>query len=516
MAGALGDPQTSIMGQNQNAVQSQSSAGGNDPLTIHLASMSKSQLYEVLSDMKALIQQNQQQARQILVVNPQLPKALFQIQIMLGMVPLQMLPSFRQSSNPPQQMQTGQPDLLIQTGQQGQIHSGQNQMQPGQQTQMQVGQHGQIQMVQQSQPQNIPMQQLMQPPQHIPLQPQIQVIQQSQSQMLQPLQSMQPQSQGLNLPVQPQMQSPPRSVLMQTQVPPILSGQSQQPSIQPSLGIMHHPPLPQQPRPSLQSIPPSAQVQSQTTQSLGFQPPIAAHQLSSQSGSNPQTSLGIPFQKHSQPPPLPNQPPPQQPYQMGSGSSAGTVSHGGSDAICQGSAQSNLPSSAGILSTGPGSVIQGGRGSNFVQGLSSMGPDVSWSQVLPPSGGVQYSTVPSGMGEPVGTCGDLTTGMTAAGPANVEDGNARAYPSVVGGNVGMTAGSSDGGVGSRPTPSQGPNQIPVEGMPHPQQQASQGTQLPPELESALLQQVMSLTEEQINSLPPEQRQQVLQLQRMLR
>lgn len=41
-------------------------------------------------------------------------------------------------------------------------------------------------------------------------------------------------------------------------------------------------------------------------------------------------------------------------------------------------------------------------------------------------------------------------------------------------------------------------------------------QLTPEVEQQLLQQVMSLTPEQINLLPPEQRHQVHQLQQMLR
>ncbi|GAA0171115.1 hypothetical protein LIER_25226 [Lithospermum erythrorhizon] len=41
-------------------------------------------------------------------------------------------------------------------------------------------------------------------------------------------------------------------------------------------------------------------------------------------------------------------------------------------------------------------------------------------------------------------------------------------------------------------------------------------QLPPDVESALLQQVMSLTPEQISSLPPDQQQQVIQLQQVLR
>jgi len=41
-------------------------------------------------------------------------------------------------------------------------------------------------------------------------------------------------------------------------------------------------------------------------------------------------------------------------------------------------------------------------------------------------------------------------------------------------------------------------------------------QISAEMEKALLQQVMSLTPEQINLLPPEQRNQVLQLQQILR
>ncbi|KAI3976940.1 hypothetical protein MKX01_008798 [Papaver californicum] len=57
-----------------------------DGFTSNLAGMSKNQLYEIMSQMKTLIEQNQQQARQILVENPALTKALFQAQIMLGMV----------------------------------------------------------------------------------------------------------------------------------------------------------------------------------------------------------------------------------------------------------------------------------------------------------------------------------------------------------------------------------------------------------------------------------------------
>ncbi|KAG5587105.1 hypothetical protein H5410_047539 [Solanum commersonii] len=50
---------------------------------------------------------------------------------------------------------------------------------------------------------------------------------------------------------------------------------------------------------------------------------------------------------------------------------------------------------------------------------------------------------------------------------------------------------------------------------NPDKQASQ-VQLPSDVESALLQQVLSLTPEQLSSLPPDQQQQVIQLQQMLR
>ncbi|KAL2894376.1 Cleavage stimulating factor 64, partial [Bienertia sinuspersici] len=49
-----------------------------------------------------------------------------------------------------------------------------------------------------------------------------------------------------------------------------------------------------------------------------------------------------------------------------------------------------------------------------------------------------------------------------------------------------------------------------------QNMEKQASQLPPDVESALLQQVLNLTPEQLSSLPPEQQQQVIQLQQMLR
>lgn len=70
-----------------------------------LAGMSKNQLYDIMCQMKTLIDQNQQQARQILIQNPALTKALFQAQIILGMVqPPQAAPSIQ--TTPPQISQT--------------------------------------------------------------------------------------------------------------------------------------------------------------------------------------------------------------------------------------------------------------------------------------------------------------------------------------------------------------------------------------------------------------------------
>ena len=61
-------------------------AGGDEAVNVTLGAMSKAQLFEVMSQMKALAAQNKSQARDILVSNPQLCRALFQAQVMLGMV----------------------------------------------------------------------------------------------------------------------------------------------------------------------------------------------------------------------------------------------------------------------------------------------------------------------------------------------------------------------------------------------------------------------------------------------
>lgn len=89
MAGALGGAQASML-PNQNGLQNQS-ALANDPLTLHLAKMSRSQLNELISELKVMAARNKESARQLLLSRPQLCKALFQAEIMLGLVTPQML-----------------------------------------------------------------------------------------------------------------------------------------------------------------------------------------------------------------------------------------------------------------------------------------------------------------------------------------------------------------------------------------------------------------------------------------
>ncbi|PRQ24527.1 putative nucleotide-binding alpha-beta plait domain-containing protein [Rosa chinensis] len=111
MAGALGGPQA-VLQSNQNGLQNQS-ALANDPLTLHLAKMSRSQLTQIISEVKGMAIQNKELAHKLFVARPQLPKALFQAQIMLGMVTPQMLQmaNIRQASG-----QSSQP--LFNQGQQ--------------------------------------------------------------------------------------------------------------------------------------------------------------------------------------------------------------------------------------------------------------------------------------------------------------------------------------------------------------------------------------------------------------
>jgi cleavage stimulation factor subunit 2 len=87
MAGVLGGAQTAIV---QNGLPVQYGLG-NDPLTHYLARMSRHQLHEIMAELKALTTQNKELSKKLLQGIPQLPKALFQAQIMIGMVTPQMM-----------------------------------------------------------------------------------------------------------------------------------------------------------------------------------------------------------------------------------------------------------------------------------------------------------------------------------------------------------------------------------------------------------------------------------------
>ncbi|KAK4747518.1 hypothetical protein SAY87_014104 [Trapa incisa] len=102
MAGALGGPQASVL-SNQNSLQQSSLA--NDPLTLCLAKLSRNQLTEILAELKAMATNNKESARQLLLSRPQLSKALFQAEIMLGLVTPEVLqmPNLRQTPIQPSQ-----------------------------------------------------------------------------------------------------------------------------------------------------------------------------------------------------------------------------------------------------------------------------------------------------------------------------------------------------------------------------------------------------------------------------
>lgn len=171
MAGTLGGVQVSRE-FSQNGLQGQPVLIS-DPLTLHLAKMSRNQLNEVMSELKVIATQNKEQARQLLLACPQLPKALFQAEIMLGMVTPKMLQTsnIRQASGLP-----GQP--LSQDGQQSQQPSGPNfpGLPPLAQNRMQIGV---MPRVQEAQPSSVHMKSLTHQPQsQLPQPAQNQILEQ--------------------------------------------------------------------------------------------------------------------------------------------------------------------------------------------------------------------------------------------------------------------------------------------------------------------------------------------------
>ncbi|KAL9247485.1 hypothetical protein vseg_020913 [Gypsophila vaccaria] len=372
-----------------------------DNLAANLAGMSKTQLYEIMSQMKFLIDQNQQQARDILVTNPMLTRALFQAQIMLGMV------------QPSQSVSSVQP----QPSQPSSLHVKQSNVHVANSTPSQTGLQDQTNM---SQAAPVRKQQQNQSQMPIPSTPMPGILPQS----VQPAE----QSRGHFISQATQMQHPKPSQVPNMSSLPLNSGSlppsAHHPPLPPMPGhlqppmqttnVSHHmlqPPLPPQPRPPIQM-----QYQPQANSNVNFQNAGIRQMHPSQPMYHPsgRPSGGMGQYPQGQPP-LSNQPSHQQMYQGGG-------SHLGSDFSNQG-----------------GSTMPMDRGSPWPHGPR----DNSSSAQLPT------------------------------------------------------------------LPPLGPGPMPVGNQPRPQP-------LAPDVEQALIQQVMSLTQEQINLLPPEQRQQVLQLQQMLR
>ncbi|XP_031259326.1 cleavage stimulating factor 64 [Pistacia vera] len=388
-----------------------------DGLPANFAGMSKNQLYEIMSQMKTLIEQNQQQARQILIQNPLLTKALFQAQIMLGMVkPPQVVPSIQpppvqhsqQSAQPLQQSNIqathslpSQAGLLDQTS--------------ASQTQTSIRKQHQNQPAMPISSTSIPAVNLQPQPMHSHA---AQMPQQPKGHLNPPVAPM-------SLPQSSQVSNMPPLAHHSASQPPSLhqpqmsTASSQLPQQLQSTGLPHlplQPPLPPQPRPS--SVPSfHHQYAPQMGPNMGFQHPGAQNHPSQSSmyhsGTKPPSSMGLSFQQGQ--PPLPSQPPPQSLYQAG-GSHLGTE-----------------------------------------------------------------------FGNQVGNSMKVDRGPWMSGPSD---------------NSAMT---------QLPGP---PSVVP--GQMGPGNQPPRPASLSPEMEKALLQQVMSLTPEQINLLPPEQRSQVLQLQQILR
>ncbi|KAL6568146.1 hypothetical protein OROHE_003830 [Orobanche hederae] len=378
-----------------------------------LAGMSKNQLYDIMTQMKTLIEQNKQQARQILIQNPVLTRALFQAQIMLGMVqPTQASPAIPsiapQITNPqPSAISNKQPDIKPASSFPGQTGLNQMRKQQPNQTSNQTT-HSQP-IPPNPQPQSThsrPLQPLQKPKAHLGAQPaQVSMPQSSQVPNLPQLpQHTVSQPPSLHQPSMPSLPPQPQQ-LMQN------SGNQYLSSHQPL-----QPPLPPQSRPPMTGFP--HQGHAQMGPNLGFQhasgPQMHHSQHMFHSGAKHPGGMGPSFpQGHL---PHPNQPLPPSLYQK-----LGGNPHLGMD----------------FNQTGNSRQADRG-GSNWAPGLQE------------------------------NTMGQL------AGPPS--------FPGQVGAS----------------------NQPP------------RPVSLTPEAEKALLQQVMSLTPEQINMLPPEQRNQILQLQQMLR
>ncbi|KAI4346569.1 hypothetical protein L6164_007454 [Bauhinia variegata] len=402
MAAALGGAQSGIQ-SNQNGLQSQS-ALAHDPLTLHLAKMSRSQLNDMISELKAMATQHKELARQLLLSRPQLPKALFQAQIMLGMVTPQMLqmPNLSQGAG-----QTSQPP--VNEGQQAAFQG----LPPHPQSKLQSGVIPNIQEAQ--------VNTIAHNPHH------------SRSSHPKP-------------PVQPRVQLPqhPSNLVAQQST---LSGQSNLtlPSMRP------------QSMASL-SIRPPTQLPISTSLNQQMQSSMLQH---SGHVGNPSAAHNIQTIR------------PDASFQLGP-----SISGGISQPI---SKEADRSARALVLSNWA-------KRSSTHQNM----PLIS----LDKTNVVQDSSEP--VNRPAKLM-KLDEGRTTSFSAGLTD---------VPANNGLSQGLGSSSLPANPTSKTE--------MQYSEQQPSSQSQLPPDVESILLQQVLNLTPEQLSSLPPEQQQQVLQLQQALR
>ncbi|GAU13263.1 hypothetical protein TSUD_42170 [Trifolium subterraneum] len=132
-------------------------------------------------------------------------------------------------------------------------------------------------------------------------------------------------------------------------------------------------------------------------------------------------------------------------------------------------------------------------------------------QLFSKEGNSKYSNMSSGVVENTGMVRDIPESFTRPSKlTKLNDGRGSSLAAVTAVMPVSNGSSHMLGSSSLPVPA-----VPKAEVLHSDQQSSQ-SQLPSDVESALLQQVLNLTPEQLSSLPPDQQQQVIQLQQALK
>lgn len=271
-------------------------------------------------------------------------------------------------------------------------------------------------------------------------------------------------------------------------------------------------PLPPQPRPVQPSVIPGQVQQTNSVQPMTYQPPQVQQQSLPQvpfqhQGDMVQQNSVMPLSYVQQGVP----PPPTQTLQQQYQQLQQNPRMDGTPGLLSIGQAGMISGSEAVM--GPGGLSQIGRNMNISQAgqLGGMGPGALMNQqpcppLIIPGQGMHGLVM--GVGQPMGSGNQagvpVSSGSSLMGAPLVPD-NRSSY-----GNQNALSDDSVASASAMPQPHM--YGMPTQGQ-VPQQQFPQ---MAGELEQqrALLQQVLSLTPEQINSLPPEQRQQVLQLQQV--